>query len=141
MKNFINLNNICNIIWRYGVNCIDEMFYIYFFFIIAFLISSFLLFFNLILVHKLFRYSNYLDKESPYECGYEPFIDTRGKFSVNFYIISILFLIFDVEIILLYPWALSLSLTQFFGFFSGSFFIIILVLVLLFEWSSQSFDF
>ena len=56
------------------------------------------------------------EKLSPYECGFEPFDDARSKFDVRFYLVSILFIIFDLEVAFLFPWAISLKSIDSFGF-------------------------
>jgi len=66
-----------------------------------------------------------LEKVSPYECGFDPFSDTRSKYDIRFYLVAILFIIFDLEIIFLFPWAVALSEINFFGF------IIMLIFLLL----------
>ena len=59
-----------------------------------------------------------IEKISSYECGFDPFEeDTRGKFDVRFYLVSILFIIFDIEVTYLFPWAVCLSFMDFFSFF------------------------
>jgi len=58
------------------------------------------------------------EKLSPYECGFDPFDDARGKFDVRFYLVSILFIIFDLEVSFLFPWALTLNKITMFGFWS-----------------------
>ena len=66
------------------------------------------------------------EKISSYECGFEPFEDARNRFDVRFYIVSILFLIFDLELVYLFPWASTLSLIGYFGFIVASVFLILL---------------
>src|ERR1700722_7758686 len=58
------------------------------------------------------------EKISAYECGFEPFGDVRGKFDVRFYLVAILFIIFDLEVAFLFPWAISLHKTGVAGFWS-----------------------
>ena len=58
------------------------------------------------------------EKLSPYECGFEPFADARAKFDVRFYLVAILFIIFDLEVAFLFPWAVSLGTIGLFGFWS-----------------------
>ena len=58
-----------------------------------------------------------IDTEAAYECGFEPFDDARGRFDIKFYLVAILFIIFDLEVSFLFPWALSLSHTGIFGFY------------------------
>ena len=72
--------------------------------ILIFLIFAFLLSFGAFFL-SIFagKRSAYLEKNSTYECGFEPFDDSRGKFEVKFYLVAILFIIFDLEIIFLFP--------------------------------------
>ena len=58
------------------------------------------------------------EKVSPYECGFEAFDDSRGQFDVRFYLVAILFIIFDLEVAFLFPWAISLGAIGMFGFWS-----------------------
>lgn len=74
------------------------------------------------------------EKLSPYECGFEAFSDARLKFDVRFYLIAILFIIFDLEIAFLFPWAVSLKDIGLFGFFSMLSFLIILTVGFIYEW-------
>ena len=62
------------------------------------------------------------EKRSPYECGFEPFNDARITFDVKFYLVGILFLIFDLEVVFLFPWVLSLGYQPLLGFVSMIFF-------------------
>ena len=67
------------------------------------------------------------EKLSAYECGFEPFEDTRMKFDVRYYLVAILFIIFDLEIAFLFPWAVSLDLVGGFGLIAMGIFLAILV--------------
>src|SRR5690348_8751710 len=60
----------------------------------------------------------YPEKLSAYECGFEPFDDARRRFDVRYYLVAILFIIFDLEVAFLFPWAVSLGHTRLFGFLS-----------------------
>ena len=75
-----------------------------------------------------------LEKLSSYECGFEPFDDARSSFDVHFYIVAILFMIFDIEIAFLLPWAYNLSYIGLLGFYSGLFFLVILTVGFYYEW-------
>ena len=79
--------------------------------------------------------SPYKAKNSPYECGFDPFIDGRNKFSVKFYLVAILFIIFDLEVMFLFPWAASLKELTTLGFWGGIFFIFLLTVGFIFELS------
>lgn len=74
------------------------------------------------------------EKLSPYECGFEPFADSRGQFHVQFYLVSILFIIFDLEIAFLFPWAISLGEIGAFGFWSMAIFLGVLTVGFIYEW-------
>jgi NADH-quinone oxidoreductase subunit A len=73
-------------------------------------------------------------KLSPYECGFEAFEDARMKFDVRFYLIAILFILFDLEIAFLFPWAIVLKEIGTFGFVSMMIFLAILVVGFVYEW-------
>ena len=73
-------------------------------------------------------------KLSPYECGFEAFEDSRMKFDVRFYLVAILFIIFDLEIAFLFPWAIVLSDIGMFGFSAMMLFLGILVIGFIYEW-------
>jgi len=73
-------------------------------------------------------------KLSPYECGFEAFEDARMKFDVRYYLIAILFILFDLEIAFLFPWAIVLQEIGFFGFMSMMLFLAILVVGFIYEW-------
>ncbi len=74
------------------------------------------------------------EKLSPYECGFDPFSDARHKFDVRFYLVSILFIIFDLEIAFLFPWAVSLGAIGLFGFWSMMVFLVVLTVGFIYEW-------
>jgi NADH-quinone oxidoreductase subunit A len=74
------------------------------------------------------------EKLSPYECGFEAFEDARMKFDVRYYLVAILFILFDLEIAFLFPWAIVLDEIGLFGFFSMMIFLAILVVGFVYEW-------
>lgn len=74
------------------------------------------------------------EKLSPYECGFEAFEDTRTKFDVRYYLVAILFIIFDLEIAFLFPWAVALQEIGMFGFLAMMVFLGILVIGFIYEW-------
>ena len=80
------------------------------------------------------------EKLSAYECGFEAFDDARSKFDVKFYLVSILFIIFDLEIAFLFPWAVSLSNIGALGFYSMMFFLFILNVGFIYEWKNGALD-
>ena len=80
------------------------------------------------------------EKLSAYECGFEAFDDARSKFDVKFYLVSILFIIFDLEIAFLFPWAGSLKNIGALGFYSMMFFLFILTVGFIYEWRNGALD-
>ena len=74
-------------------------------------------------------------KNSPYECGFEAFEDSRMKFDVRYYLVAILFIIFDLEIAFLFPWAVVLQEIGMFGFLSMMLFLGILIIGFIYEWN------
>ena len=80
------------------------------------------------------------EKLSAYECGFEAFDDARSKFDVKFYLVSILFIIFDLEIAFLFPWAVSLKNIGALGFYSMMFFLFILTVGFIYEWKNGALD-
>ncbi len=80
------------------------------------------------------------EKLSPYECGFEAFEDARMKFDVRYYLVAILFILFDLEIAFLFPWAVSLDAIGFFGFAAMMLFLGILVVGFVYEWTRGALD-
>jgi NADH-quinone oxidoreductase subunit A len=82
----------------------------------------------------------YAEKVSAYECGFEPFDDARRRFDVRFYLVAILFIIFDLEVAFLFPWAVSLSHIGLFGFLSMLGFLAVLTVGFIYEWCKGALD-
>lgn len=80
------------------------------------------------------------EKLSAYECGFEAFDDARHKFDVRFYLVAILFIIFDLEVAFLFPWAVSLGSIGMFGFWSMVVFFGVLTVGLVYEWKKGALD-
>lgn len=80
------------------------------------------------------------EKNSAYECGFEPFGDARSKFDVRFYLVSILFIIFDLEIAFLFPWAVTLGDIGVYGFWSMMVFLTVLTIGFIYEWRKGALD-
>ena len=80
------------------------------------------------------------EKLSAYECGFEPFQDSRMEFDVRFYLVAILFIIFDLEIAFLFPWAISLGNIGLLGFTSMMIFLFILTVGFIYEWKKGALD-
>ena len=79
-------------------------------------------------------------KTSPYECGFEAFEDARMKFDVRYYLVAILFILFDLDIAFLFPWAVSLKQIGAVGFWSVMIFLAILVVGFAYEWKKGALD-
>lgn len=80
------------------------------------------------------------EKLSPYECGFEAFEDARMKFDVRYYLVAILFILFDLEIAFLFPWAIVLQEIGWFGFWAMMAFLGILVMGFIYEWKKGALD-
>ncbi len=81
-----------------------------------------------------------VEKLSPYECGFEPFEDARMKFDVRYYLVAILFIIFDLEIAFLFPWAVVLDTIGMPGFLAMVLFLGILVIGFIYEWKKGALE-
>ena len=86
------------------------------------------------------RQKPYAEKLTAYECGFEAFDDARRRFDVRFYLVSILFIIFDLEVAFLFPWAVSLSEIGVFGFLSMMGFLGVLTVGFIYEWNKGSLE-
>ena len=80
------------------------------------------------------------EKLSAYECGFEAFDDARGRFDVRFYLVAILFIIFDLEVAFLFPWAISLNKIGMLGFWSMMFFLLVLTIGFIYEWKKGALE-
>ncbi len=80
------------------------------------------------------------EKNSAYECGFDAFMDARTKFDVRFYLVTLLFIIFDLEIAFLFPWAISLKGIGLFGFWSMVTFLAVLTVGFIYEWKKGALE-
>jgi len=80
------------------------------------------------------------EKNSPYECGFEAFEDSRMKFDVRYYLVAILFIIFDLEIAFLFPWAIVLDQIGTFGLVAMAIFLTVLVVGFIYEWKKGALE-
>jgi NADH-quinone oxidoreductase subunit A len=80
------------------------------------------------------------EKLSPYECGFEAFEDARMKFDVRYYLVAILFILFDLEIAFLFPWAVVLKEIGMFGFVAMMIFLAVLVVGFIYEWKTGALE-
>ena len=112
-----------------------------YFSIILFLIIALILSVGFIVINFLFSPKKPdPEKLSAYECGFEPFSDSRMEFDVRFYLVAILFIIFDLEIAFLFPWAISLGNLGSLGFWSMMIFLFILTIGFVYEWKKGALD-
>lgn len=86
------------------------------------------------------RQQPYPEKLTAYECGFEPFEDARRRFDVRYYLVAILFIIFDIEVAFLFPWAVSLAGIGLFGLLSMVGFLAVLTVGFIYEWRTGALD-
>ncbi len=86
------------------------------------------------------RQRPYSEKDSAYECGFEAFDDARGRFDVRFYLVAILFIIFDLEVAFLFPWAVALGSIGMLGFWSMVVFLGVLTVGFVYEWKKGALE-
>ena len=119
---------------------LSEYFFIFVFLCVSLVLSC------VIFALSYFLSSRSIDKEkiSAYECGFNPFEDARNQFDVRFYLVAILFIIFDLEVSFLFPWAVSLSLIgsslHHFAFWSMFLFLFILTIGFIYEWKKGALE-
>jgi NADH:ubiquinone oxidoreductase subunit 3 (subunit A) len=130
----------------------QEWFSIFFFFFYSFAISIILFIISLVLFWLRFHSNNNLvkkqnfgviqqyEKTSPYECGFNPFEESYSRFDIRFYIVAILFIIFDLEVTFLFPWSLVLGFLNVLSFWSMFFFLFILITGFIYEWKRGALD-
>lgn len=119
------LNTCENIFWD-----ISEYNSVFFFFICSIILSLLLV----LLSWVISPVKKEAEKLTAFECGFEPIGDTKDMFSVHFYMVSILFLIFDLEILFLFPWSINIEKSGLLGFLSIICFILLLLIGFAFEW-------
>ena len=112
-----------------------------YFSIILFLLVAVIISFGFVLANFLVAPSNPdPEKLSAYECGFEAFDDSRMEFDVRFYLVAILFIIFDLEIAFLFPWAISLGNIGALGFWSMMIFLSVLAIGFIYEWKKGALE-
>jgi NADH:ubiquinone oxidoreductase subunit 3 (subunit A) len=119
------------------------MFFTNYFYIISFCILSILIVLILYVISRIFSnlvIETTVEKISTYECGFIPFDESHLKFDINFYIVSLLFVVFDLELVFLFPWSVVLNQLELVSFFVITIFFIILTIGFIFEWRSGALD-
>lgn len=115
----------------------NNIIYLLPYFLLAFGISTLLIALSYMLVSQNMD----LEKTSGYECGFDPFNDARDPFYIQFYIIALLFIIFDIEVIFFIPFISSLKYINWFGYFFMILFILMLIISLYHEWNKKCIEF
>lgn len=113
-----------------------EYYTIFVFLFITFLIGSFLFLLSNLLVFKTYD----IEKLSAYECGFNPFADSRNRFDVRFYLVGLLFIVFDLEVVFLFPWTAVLVNLGYFGYWVMMFFLFLLIIGFVYEWMKGALD-
>ena len=132
IKSFLNSNNYFDKLDILKTSAIKEeylgiLIYVFFAIFLSFLIVA--------LSYFLVTQSPETEKLSTYECGFDPYEDSRNKFHIRFYIVAILFLLFDIEIIFFLPWSVSVSQLNLLGFWSMIEFLLELGIGFIYVWS------
>ena len=113
-----------------------EYFTAFLFLIISIVLSTIIFFLSFFIARQI----GGTEKLSAYECGFEPFEDARNTFDVRFYVIALLFIIFDLEVTFIFPWAVTLTSQTLFGFWSMVLFLILLTVGFIYEWKKGALD-
>ena len=140
LRSITHLYVATNVLYKYVYTMLAEFLKEYLS-IIIFLFVALGLSIGFIILNFLFSPKNPdPEKLSAYECGFEAFGDSRMEFDVRFYIVAILFVIFDLEIAFLFPWAISLGNLGALGFWSMMIFLFILTIGFVYEWKKGALD-
>lgn len=113
--------------------------------ILVFIIVSLLLGALILVASKVISYFSKVNKPtpeklSPYECGFEPFEEARTRFDVRFYLVAILFIVFDLEVAFLFPWAVVVRHIAWSGFIAMGIFLLLLVIGFVYEWKKGALE-
>ena len=110
---------------------------IFILFFFSIILSSLIYFLSFFFIKK----SHINEKISAYECGFNPYEDARNQFNIHFYLIAILFIIFDIEVLFIFPWAISLKILTNVGFWIMIDFLIELIIGYIYIWKKGVFNF
>jgi len=120
---------------------INSLFFLEYNSVLMYLLISLIIAFVLVIISYLFAgQEGGTEKLSTYECGFEPFEDARNTFDIKFYIIAILFIIFDIEVAFLFPWSVTFNYTSALGFWVVMDFIVELVIGYIYIWKKGALD-
>ena len=136
--NFVSLWNckFKSYSFQYFMMFLTNYFSILLFLLFSIILSTIIFFLSFLLSSKL----DDAEKLTAYECGFNPFVDSRTEFDVKFYIIAILFIIFDLEIFVLFPFSVCLDTVQLSGYFAMLIFLFSLTVGFLYEWKKGALD-
>lgn len=115
---------------------LDDFTSIFLFFIISVCLAIIIVFASLFLINQ----KGDTEKVSSYECGFDPFDDSRSRFDIRFYLVSILFIVFDLEISFLFPWSVCLESQTFWSIVSMIVFLTVLTVGFVYEWKKDALD-
>lgn len=113
-----------------------ELLFLIIFIILSLIISIIVFFLSYFLIGQTYDF----EKLSAYECGFQPFEDARTKFNVKYYLVAILFIIFDLEVSYLFPWAIYLNNINLYSFWWMFIFLFILTIGFIYEWLKGALD-
>lgn len=114
----------------------EQYSYLIYYILCSFILSSFLFLLSFILSIRDMNF----EKNSTYECGFEPFGSAQLVFNIQFFIVGILFMIFDLELAYMFPWVIYLGNLCFFSFFIMFIFLFLLIICLVYEWRKGALD-
>lgn len=125
---FLNNSSFSSVLTDYN--------YIAIYFVVSLALSIILVFASILIINQ----NPDVEKVSAYECGFDPFDDSRSKFDIRFYLVSILFIVFDLEISFLFPWTVYLSLQTYASVCAMIMFLFILTVGFVYEWMKGGLD-
>ena len=120
----------------YTSPAIADLTIIYVFFVVSVVLAIILVFASLLVINQ---YGD-SEKVSAYECGFDPFDDSRSRFDIRFYLVSILFIVFDLEVSFLFPWSVCLESQKYVSIISMVVFLGILTIGFIYEWKKDALD-
>jgi NADH-quinone oxidoreductase subunit A len=120
----------------YTSPAIADLTIIYVFFVVSVILAIILVFASLFVINQ---YGD-SEKVSAYECGFDPFDDSRSRFDIRFYLVSILFIVFDLEVSFLFPWSVCLESQKYVSIISMVLFLGILTIGFIYEWKKDALD-
>ncbi len=115
---------------------LQEFLNLFIYLIFSFVLSAVIVFIAMLLITR----TGDIEKLSAYECGFHPFDDSRATFDVRFYLVAILFIIFDLEITFLFPWSIYFEELFVFGYISMMLFIYVLLVGFVYEWKKGALE-